>query len=163
MREARRPTASLFYACDEKAFGQHRSGCYVSNSRALATFRRSTHPFIRCGGRRDVQASDRQRCRWSLVSTAHIATGYTDESRFREHAVRPRLRHRFRPDRLHQICRGVWCDRPDDQHARRCRAGGPSRRCDCAPSVRRRSLRAKSQLSTGAAAALSKARTKVTQ
>ena len=35
--------------------------------------------------------------------------------------------------------------------------------CDCAPSVRRRSLRAKSQPSNGAAAALSKALTKVTQ
>src|SRR5258708_9687575 len=28
-----------------------------------------------------------ERCRWSLVSTAHVATGCTDESRFREHAV----------------------------------------------------------------------------
>jgi multidrug resistance efflux pump len=28
----------------------------VRNSRALATFQQSTHPFIRCGGRRKVQS-----------------------------------------------------------------------------------------------------------
>ena len=48
----------------------HQPGCrrrrehnksHVGNSRALATFQRSTHPFIRSGGRCDVQTSDRQR------------------------------------------------------------------------------------------------------
>jgi hypothetical protein len=29
----------------------------------------------------------------------------------------PHVRHRFRPDRLHQVRRSVWRDRPDDQLA----------------------------------------------